>query len=220
MLVVSSISIALAYLLGSIPFGLLIAKAQGVDLRQRGSGNIGATNVTRILGKKLGVVCFILDTCKGLLPCVLTLLLVQPRFLAAGHDELMFHWLWLITGCAAILGHVFPIYIGFRGGKGVATSFGVALGIWPYFTCSALIAIGLWACVALKSRYVSLASVIAAIAFPLFLLGSIALVPSWTLDALWPLLIIGIAIPAVVVIRHRKNMKRILTGSEDKIGTP
>ena len=220
MLVVSSITLALAYLLGSIPFGLLIARARGVDLRKTGSGNIGATNVTRMLGKKLGVVCFFLDACKGLLPSVLTLLLVQPRFLEAGHRELTFHWLWLITGCAAILGHVFPIYIGFRGGKGVATSFGVALGIWPYFTGSALIAIGLWAWVALKSRYVSLASVIAAIAFQVFLLGSIALVPSWTLDALWPLLIIGIAIPAVVVIRHRKNIKRIMTGSEDKIGTP
>ena len=218
MLVVGSIT--LAYLLGAIPFGLLIAKARGVDLRQTGSGNIGATNVTRVLGKKLGLVCFTLDACKGLLPSVWTLVLVQPRFLAAGHSELLFHWLWLITGCAAILGQVFPIYIGFRGGKGVATSFGVALGIWPYFTCSALISIGLWACVALKSRYVSLASVIAAITFPLFLLGSILLVPPPTLDALWPLLIIGIAIPTVVVIRHRKNIKRIMTGSEDKIGTP
>lgn len=217
MLIVGSIT--LAYLLGSIPFGLLIAKARGVDLRKTGSGNIGATNVTRVLGKKLGVVCFILDASKGLLPTLLTLVLIQPRFRAAGHSELMFHWLWLITGCAAILGHVFPLYIGFRGGKGVATSFGVALGIWPYFTCSALIAIGLWAYVALRSRYVSLASVIASIAFPVFLLGSIVLVPSWTLDALWPLLIIGIAIPAVVVIRHRKNIKRLMTGSEDKIGT-
>ena len=216
MLVVGSVT--LAYLLGSIPFGLLIAKARGIDLRKTGSGNIGATNVTRILGKKLGVVCFILDAAKGLLPCVLTLVLVQPPFLAAGHSELMFHWLWLITGCAAILGHVFPIYIGFRGGKGVATSFGVALGIWPYFTCSALISISLWAWVALKSRYVSLVSVIASMAFPVFLLGSIAFVPSWTLGALWPLLIIGIAIPAVVVIRHRKNIKRLMTGSEDKIG--
>ena len=217
MLVVGSITVA--YLLGSIPFGLLIAKARGVDLRKTGSGNIGATNVTRVLGKKLGVVCFILDACKGLLPSVWTLLLVEPRFLAAGHSELMFHWLWLATGCVAILGHVFPVYIGFRGGKGVATSFGVALGIWPYFTCSALVSISLWAYVALKSRYVSLASVIASVAFPLFLLGSIALVPSWTLDALWPLLIIGIAIPTVVVIRHQKNIKRLMTGSEDKIGT-
>ena len=218
MLVVGSITVA--YLLGSIPFGLLIAKARGVDLRKTGSGNIGATNVTRVLGKKLGVVCFILDACKGLLPSVWTLLLVEPRFLAAGHSELMFHWLWLATGCVAILGHVFPVYIGFRGGKGVATSFGVALGIWPYFTCSALISISLWAWVAMKSRYVSLASVIASMAFPVFLLGSIAFVPPWTLEALWPLLIIGIAIPAVVAMRHQRNIKRIMTRSEDKIGTP
>jgi glycerol-3-phosphate acyltransferase PlsY len=217
MLVISSVT--LAYLLGAVPFGLLIAKAKGVDLRKTGSGNIGATNVTRILGKKLGICCFILDAFKGLLPPILTLLLVQPRFLAAGHSEMMFHWLWLVTGCAAILGHVFPVYLGFRGGKGVATSFGVALGIWPYFTCSALISISLWACVALKSRYISLASVVAAISFPVFLLSSILLVPSWTLRSLWPLMVIGIAIPTVVVVRHKKNITRIMTGSEAKIGT-
>ena len=118
------LAIIAAYLLGSIPFGLLIAKAHGKDLRSIGSGNIGATNVSRALGRKWAYVCFVLDVLKGLIPMLATMLIAEP-------DSVVLLWLWLAIGCAAILGHIFPIYVKFKGGKGVATSFGVALGLWP-----------------------------------------------------------------------------------------
>jgi len=119
-----------AYLLGSIPFGLLIAKAHGKDLRTIGSGNIGATNVSRALGRKWAYVCFVLDVLKGGVPMLVTLSLVRGSSSESQTEKVILLWLWLAVGCAAILGHIFPIYVKFRGGKGVATSFGVALGLW------------------------------------------------------------------------------------------
>lgn len=131
-----------AYLVGSIPFGPIIARLHGKDLRSIGSGNTGATNLARACGRKWGYTCFALDVLKGLIPMVAakaaaTRLLeldsatLGPGFLA---------W-WLAVGAAAILGHVFPIYLKFKGGKGVSTSFGVGLGLWPYFTVCAGIAL-------------------------------------------------------------------------------
>ena len=104
------LAIIAAYLLGSIPFGLLIAKAHGKDLRSIGSGNIGATNVSRALGRKWAYFCFALDVLKGLIPMLTTMLVAKP-------DSVLDLWLWLAVGCAAILGHVFPIYLKFRGGN-------------------------------------------------------------------------------------------------------
>ena len=147
--------IVFAYLLGSVPFALIIAKAHGKNLRIVGSGNIGATNLSRVAGRKWGHLCFLLDVSKGLVP-----MLAISRFLAGPTVTEFF--LWLAVGCAAILGHVFPVYIGFKGGKGVATSFGVALGLWPYFTICAVIAIVIWLAVVLTWRYVSLGSIAAA----------------------------------------------------------
>ena len=126
-------------------------------------------------------------------------------------------WLWLAVGCAAILGHVFPVYIKFKGGKGVATSFGVALGIWPYYTICAAIAITTWLTVVLIWRYVSLASIVASAAFPITLISAIISVKQWHFATLWPLLIIALAIPMMVIIRHRQNITRILAGTESKI---
>jgi acyl phosphate:glycerol-3-phosphate acyltransferase len=214
---VFAIAIIASYLIGSIPFGLIITAAHGKDLRKIGSGNIGATNVARALGKKWAYVCFVLDLLKGLLP----MLLIQPLAEAyPGQSQteyvtLMF--LWLAVGCAAIIGHIFPIYLKFKGGKGVATSFGVALGIWPYFTISALFAVCIWLVVVLIWRYVSLASIIASIAFPVFLLSAIVFNQSWQFTALWPLVIASIAIPLMVIIRHRENIKRLLAGTEHQI---
>ena len=127
-----------AYLLGSVSFGILIAAAHGIDLRKVGSGNIGATNLSRALGRRWAYVCFILDLAKGLLPT-----------LAAGvwlgeNGTTMALIAQLAVGCAAIIGHVFPVYLGFKGGKGVATSFGVALGLWPYYTICAAITLFVW----------------------------------------------------------------------------
>jgi glycerol-3-phosphate acyltransferase PlsY len=126
-------------------------------------------------------------------------------------------WLWLAVGCAAILGHIFPIYLKFKGGKGVATSFGVALGLWPYFTVCALFFAVTWVVVVLIWRYVSLASITASVTIPLALLLAIILIPGWDFGNLWPILITAVAIPVMVIIRHRENIKRLLEGTESKI---
>jgi glycerol-3-phosphate acyltransferase PlsY len=199
-----------AYLLGSIPFGLLIAKAHGKDLRSIGSGNIGATNVSRALGRKWAYVCFALDVLKGMVPMLAIMFIAKP----AGVVMLL---LWLVVGCAAILGHIFPIYLKFKGGKGISTSFGVALGLWPYYTICALFAFAIWVAVVLTWRYVSLASITASVAFLMVLILAIIIKPGWDFAGLWPLLIIATVIPVMVIIRHRENIKRLLAGTESKI---
>ena len=204
------LAIIAAYLLGSIPFGLLITKAHGKDLRSIGSGNIGATNVSRALGRKWAYVCFVLDVLKGLTPMLATMFIANP-------DSFLTLWLWLAVGCAAILGHIFPIYVKFKGGKGVATSFGVALGLWPYYTICVLFAAGVWVVVVLIWRYVSLASIAASVTFPLVLFTATILMPGWELGSLWPVLITAVAIPVMVIIRHRENIKRLRAGTESKI---
>jgi glycerol-3-phosphate acyltransferase PlsY len=204
------LAIIAAYLLGSIPFGFLIAKAHGKDLRSIGSGNIGATNVSRALGRKWAYVCFILDVLKGLIPMLVTMLIAKP-------DSVLTLWLWLAVGCAAILGHIFPIYLKFKGGKGVATSFGVALGLWPYYTICVLVAFGVWIAVVLIWRYVSLASIVASVTFILALITAIILKSNWEFGNLWPILITAVAIPVMVIVRHLENIKRLLSGTESKI---
>lgn len=203
--------IAVAYLLGSVPFAFLIARAHGKDLRTIGSGNIGATNLARALGRKWGYLCFALDVLKGFIP------MAAVTAIAGRPDNPGLMALWLAVGVAAILGHVFPVTLGFKGGKGVATSFGVALGLWPYFTIPGLIALAVWVAVVLIWRYVSLASICGAVAFFVALLSGILIVPAWTASSLWPLLIAAIGIPLMVIVRHRENIKRLLAGTESKI---
>ena len=205
------ILIAVGYLLGAVPFGLLIAKAHGIDLRSIGSGNIGATNVARALGKKWAHVCFGLDCLKGLLPMLIAKTLVDSP---PAVSEL---WLWLAVGCAAILGHVFPVYIKFKGGKGVATSLGVMLGLYPYYTLPGVIAFAIWAAAVLIWRYISLASIAAAIAFPFVLIIMILSLPNWNFITLWPLIIMAVALAILVAVRHVENIKRLLEGSEAKV---
>ena len=212
MYAIFALAVIPAYLLGSIPFGVIIAKAHGKDLRSIGSGNIGATNVSRALGRRWAYFCFVLDVLKGLVPMLAVRTLIEvpeptPSLLS----------LWLLVGCAAILGHIFPIYLKFKGGKGVATSLGVALGLWPYYTICAALAFVVWAAVALIWRYISLASIVASIAFPLVLILAIALTPGWDFANLWPLLIAATAIPLMVIIRHRENIKRLIAGTENKV---
>ena len=217
MYLIFALAIIGAYLLGSIPFGLLIAKAHGKDLRSIGSGNIGATNVSRALGRKWAYICFVLDVLKGMVPMLATLSFIRPLSTQPQTEKVILLWLWLAVGCAAILGHIFPIYVKFRGGKGVATSFGVALGLWPYYTICASFAVAIWVVVVLIWRYVSLASICASISFPLVLILAIILRPGWDFISLWPLLIAATAIPLMVIIRHRENIKRLLGGTENKI---
>ncbi len=212
-----ALAIIVAYLLGSIPFGLIIARAHGKDLRTIGSGNIGATNVSRALGKKWGYFCFALDVLKGMAPVLVTMLLMKASSSPSQGQTVALLWLWLAVGCAAILGHIFPIYVRFRGGKGVATSFGVALGLWPYYTICAAFAIAVWTVVVLLWRYISLASIAASIAFPIVLILAIILTPGWDFANLWPLLTAATAIPIMVIARHRENIKRLIAGTESRI---
>jgi glycerol-3-phosphate acyltransferase PlsY len=207
-----TVAVISSYLLGSIPFGVIIARAYGKDLRIIGSGNIGATNVARALGKRWAYFCFVLDVLKGMVPMIVVRALLEtanptPSLLS----------LWLFVGCAAILGHIFPIYLKFKGGKGVATSLGVGLGLWPYYTICAVLAFVIWGIVTLIWRYISLASIAASVAFPLILVLAIVLAPGWDFANLWPLLVAATAIPLMVIIRHRENIKRLIAGTESKV---
>jgi glycerol-3-phosphate acyltransferase PlsY len=214
------IAILVAYLAGAVPFAHILARAHGKDVRTIGSGNIGATNLARALGRTWGYVCFVLDVLKGLVPMLVTLKFLKPIFLERGGTEMQFLWLWLAVGCAAVLGHVFPVYLGFKGGKGVSTSLGVGLGLWPYYTCCAALAFGVWVVVVLIWRYVSLASIVAAVSFPLILLTAIGLLPDWEASAQWPLLVVAVIIPVMVIFLHRTNITRLLAGTEHRILQP
>lgn len=207
-------AVVIAYLVGAIPFGVIIARLHGKDLRTVGSGNTGATNLARACGRKWGFICFGLDVLKGFVP-------VAAFGLAAARSQTPmsagFFAMWLAVGIAAVLGHVFPVYLKFKGGKGVATSFGVALGVWPYFTVCAAAALLVWVACVLKWRYISLASICAALSFPLTLVIAVAVAPHWQFARTWPLLIVAVAIPVLVVVRHRENIVRLRNGTESKI---
>ncbi len=209
------ILILFAYLLGSIPFGFMIAKAHGKDLRLIGSGNIGATNATRALGKKWGYLCLLLDVLKGLIPMLLVPMLNLVDSQTASPGGLA---LWLLVGCAAVLGHVFPIYLKFKGGKGVATSLGIVLGLWPYYTLCGIGVFAIWGITLLIWRTVSLSSILAALSFPVLLLLAILVFDEpWDFVQLWPLLLLSVLMALLVVARHTENIKRLLDGSESKI---
>ncbi len=212
MYTIFALAIVAAYLLGSVPFGVIIARAHGKNLRSIGSGNIGATNVSRALGRRWAYLCFLLDLLKGLVPMLVAGIIIE---MANPTPSLLS--LWLAVGCAAILGHIFPAYLKFKGGKGVATSLGVALGLWPYYTICAALAFAIWAAVVLLWRYISLASIAASIAFPVALILAIVLTPDWNFANLWPLLAAAIAIPVMVIVRHRENIKRLIAGTESKV---
>jgi glycerol-3-phosphate acyltransferase PlsY len=202
-----------AYLVGSIPFGLIVGLAKGVDPRKAGSGNIGATNVGRLLGGKFFFIVFILDLLKGALPA-----------LAAGavlHFEVPDRTsclLWVLVGFAASLGHMASIFLKFKGGKGVATSGGVLLGIFPYFTLPGLAGIAVWGIIFLISRYISVASIIGSAAFPVFYCLA-AIIRHWPiLDQQLPFLIFAWLVPLMIVYKHRGNISRLRAGTELRAG--
>ena len=204
--------IIISYLIGSISFALLIAKAHSIDLREIGSGNLGATNLARACGKKWAYLCFLLDVLKGFVPSFAAKFFIfsdtiTPAVLA----------LWLAVGVAAIFGHIFPFYLKFKGGKGVATSFGVVLGIWPYYTVPGLIVFVLWAAIVLIWRYISLGSIIAAAVFPVVMIVLTAILKNWHFNILWPLIVAAAFLCSLVIILHRTNIKRLLAGTEHKV---
>ena len=214
--------IGIAYLLGSIPFGLLLGKVRGVDIRVHGSGNIGATNVGRTLGTRWGLLCFVLDLGKGAVPTIgagwAHGLLGQWMVDIPAVDS----WLWLSVGLAALLGHVFPVYLRFKGGKGVATAFGILLGVFPTLTAAAFGGLATWLLVVSLTRLVSLASMVAACVVPL----TTALVLWWMAPAdavdvvarSTPPMAITLLVAFLVLLRHRSNIARLLKGDESTVG--
>lgn len=216
------LALLLAYLVGSIPFGLLIGFAKGVDIRAHGSGNIGATNAIRVLGKRLGALCFALDVLKGLLPTLLLGLWlgVAGNRLPSTGDAFVH----LGLAACAMLGHIFPVWLKFKGGKGVATGFGATLGVWPQMTFPALGALVVWIACARITRYVSLSSIVAGVCLPVFVVvGATLGAPEgasrveFALRA-WPSWTVGLLLALLVIVRHRANIGRLRAGTEPKIG--
>ena len=210
-----SLLIPVAYLLGSIPFGLMVGKAKGIDPRTAGSGNIGATNLGRLLGRRFFVMVFLLDLLKGLLP-----MLAAAFVLRGAGDTDTFgpgtYALWFAVGMAAILGHMFSVFLRFKGGKGVATSAGVVLGLFPYFTVPGLGALVVWFAVFKPTRYVSLASIVAALAFPV-LYVLVGLWRGWPIvGGQWPLLAFAFLVAVMIVYKHRSNIARLRAGTESR----
>jgi glycerol-3-phosphate acyltransferase PlsY len=187
----------LSYLLGSIPTGYLMAKAKGVDIRSVGSGNIGATNVFRALGKTAGVVTLLVDCAKGVVAVVLV-----PRLFALDERDLLA----LVCALSVILGHNYTCWLRFKGGKGIATSAGALLGLaW----LAMLICLGVWLVVFGVGRYVSLASILAAVALP---------VAVFVTRGIGALFYLSIALAALAIWRHRSNIQRLLNGTENRFG--
>jgi len=200
-------AVIVGYLLGSCPNGLLIARSRGVDIRKHGSGNIGATNVLRVMGKKWGYLVFALDAFKGFAAVRLALVLAFALNPNGLHHELV----GIVGGLAAILGHTFPVWLRFRGGKGVATSAGVLLGLMPIAVISVFL---VWLALFKGTRYVSVASIGAAAALPFF----VALYLRINMVTGASLLPFSILIAGVVIWRHRSNIQRLLRGNEQRFG--
>ena len=219
----------LAFLLGSIPFGLFIARLKGIDIRQHGSGNIGATNVLRVVGKKYGITCLILDALKGLIPTLLAITLIRFegqstnfsfRFLLdQGHvfgasDQWKAQSLQVLSGLLAILGHNYSPWVGFKGGKGIATSAGVLIALAP---AGVVLLILVWIVAFKLSHYVSVASIAAAALLP-----PIIIFGSWYHGKLaagtWnkPLFFFSVVIAVLAIWKHRGNIQRLMNGTENR----
>lgn len=200
----SVVGLALAgYLCGSIPFGLILGRmVKGVDLRDFGSGNIGATNAGRVLGRKWGLVCLILDALKGLLPVAFLPAAVMGSDHPAPAD------LMVMTGVATIVGHMFPCWLRFRGGKGVATSLGVVAVLSPWGLSAAFLA---FVATVAVSRIVALGSIVAAVCFGLFYLTPYSRHST-------SMAVFSIAVPLLILVQHRSNMLRMWNGTEPRIG--
>lgn len=196
--------VIVAYLLGSIPFGYLIVRArEGADVRETGSGGTGATNVTRRAGKIAGVLTLVCDALKGLGAVLLARWLATPDF--------GINWTVAAAAIAVMLGHIFPVWLGFRGGKGVATGVGVFLALSPMaIACS----LALFVPIVILTRYISLGSIVAAAAFPIFVWVFI------TMDRIpgqqAPLVTAAVLGAGLIVVMHRDNIRRLRNGTENR----
>ena len=196
--------VVIAYLLGSIPTGFLVARARGVDIRTVGSGNIGATNVFRILGKPAGIFVMLADAAKGWLAVFLIAKWVADWFhpTASEHAHEWFH---LCAGIAAILGHNYTCWLGFKGGKGIATSAGVLVALVPL---PLLIILSIWIMVFSVSRYVSLASISASFVLPF---------AAWLTGASSTIVLVTAGLGALAIYKHKANLQRLINGTENRI---
>lgn len=188
-----------SYFIGSLPTGYLVARIfRGVDIRTVGSGSIGATNVRRLMGQGWAVFVTLVDMLKGALALLLT---VE----SASSDP----WLLSLSALAAVLGHNYPVWLRFRGGKGVATTYGTMFFIWPYNSFAIVLMSGaLWYAVMTSTRYVSLASMVSLLALPAFF---------WMLDAPLPFILLALLLALLAMFRHRSNVSRLLEGRENPI---
>lgn len=203
-----------AFVLGSIPVGLLLGRARGIDLRRHGSGNIGATNALRVLGWKLGMLCFALDVLKGALPTLLAGwergVLGESRIAPADA------WGWMLVMAAPVIGHMFCPWLRCRGGKGVATSLGAMLGVWPALGLPALAALAVWILLAIATRYVGISSVAAAVTLPLVAMARFAWLDAFAEGT--PFIVVALALAVLVIARHSGNIARTIAGTERKLG--
>jgi len=189
------IVVIFSYLLGSIPTGYIVGALAGVDIRKVGSGNIGATNVARVVGKKRGLLTLIADVGKGFIP-----VFVAGR-LGLSHTAVA------LVAIAAFLGHLYPLFLKFRGGKGVATALGILLAIAPMAT---LVSMAVFAVVAVSSRLVSLGSIVAALTAPIML---------WSLSYSPTVIATGVFLAVMITMRHRDNIQRLFAGTEPRFGS-
>jgi acyl phosphate:glycerol-3-phosphate acyltransferase len=207
---------AIAYVVGSIPFSLLLGKLKGVDIRKVGSGNVGAMNLGRLLGRPWFIAAFILDMLKGLFPTVLAGWLLSEEASVGERSESIRSLCWLLSGMCAVLGHNYPVFLGFRGGKGVSTSLGVALGVYPDLTLPAILSFIVWVLGLALTRMSSVGSICGAILFPVF-----CILLAWRQGAAlmdrWPFLLFALVVAVLVVGRHRANIARILAGTETRV---
>lgn len=198
-------ALILGYLLGSIPLAVWVGKAtKGIDIREHGSGNAGATNAIRVLGPKPGLFVLILDMAKGLVAVLLVAKIAQP------HVEVGSVLIGILTGSCAILGHIFPVALRFRGGKGVGTGAGVMFALTPVVTLCALL---LWIVIVASTRYVSVASMTAAVSLPaMLILGKLF----FGYEPGVELMCFSILLAAAVMLSHHANIKRLLAGTENR----
>ncbi len=201
----AAVGFILSYLLGSIPFGLLLGKLAGKDIRLEGSKNIGATNLWRVCGWKWGLGGFLLDFLKGLAAVTLV-----ARFFSGG---LSIPWPGIVAAAGAVLGHNFPVWLKFKGGKGVATSAGVMAGLMPG---PFLVAISLFVATVAVSHYISLGSMLASVAL---VIAAAAMLPE-TFGRNLPLFLLTVLLAAMILLRHRSNITRIMAGTENRFPPP
>jgi glycerol-3-phosphate acyltransferase PlsY len=184
-----------SYLLGSIPTGYVVGALAGVDIRKVGSGNVGATNVARALGKKPGLLTLSADVAKGFVPVVIAVWLgLSPTVVA-------------LVASAAFLGHLYPVFLRFQGGKGVATALGILLALAPMAT---IVLIAVFAAVAVSTRVVSLSSIVTALAAPIIL---------WSFFYSPTVIATGVFLAVMITLRHRENIQRLIAGTEPRFGS-